>query len=149
MFVTWSQMALCKYLNFPLSDRRFDSFFFTTMKHKEKFSSWITKTHQKRMYVCIYAYNYTRMCVYVYAYVRILIRVCAYVHTRMCVYSYAYVRIIRVCAVNVYLSGTVTVGPTVIIFLGIQFSLVNKFLATCASFGVEWTCSYDLRCVRF
>ena len=38
---------------------------------------------------------------------RILIRVCAYAYTRMCVYSYAYVRIIRVCAVNVYLSGTV------------------------------------------
>ena len=57
--------------------------------------------------IAIYAYNYTRMCVYVYAYVRILIRVCAYVHMRMCVYSYAYVRIIRVCTVNVYLSGTV------------------------------------------
>ena len=44
-----------------------------------------------------------------HAYVRIGIRVCAYDHTRMCVYSYAYVRIIRVCTVNVYLSGTVVV----------------------------------------
>ena len=64
------------------------------------------------MYVRLCAYNYTRMCVYSYAYVRILIHVCAYKHTRMCVYSYAYVRIIRVCAVNVYLSGTVSYGLT-------------------------------------
>ena len=45
----------------------------------------------------------------VYAYVRIRIHVCVYNHTHMCVWSYAYVRIKRVCAVNVYLSGTVHV----------------------------------------
>ena len=47
------------------------------------------------------------MCVYLYAYVHMLIRICAYTHMRMCIYSYQYVRIIRVCAVTVYLSGTV------------------------------------------
>ena len=60
-----------------------------------------------RITIRVCAYKHTRMCVYSYAYVRILICVCAYKHTRMCVYSYAYVRIIRICAVNVYLSGTV------------------------------------------
>ena len=50
-----------------------------------------------RITIRVCAYRYTRMCVYLYAYVRM----------RMCVYSYVYVRIIRVCAVNVYLSGTV------------------------------------------
>ena len=44
------------------------------------------------MRIC--AYNYTRMCVQVHVY---CICVCAYTHTR----------IIRVCAVNIYLNGTV------------------------------------------
>ena len=80
-------ISFVQYVNFPLSDRRF----FRTMKHKEKFSSWIPKTHQTRMYMCLCAYSYTRI-------VRITICVCTYLRTRMCVYSYAYVHmIIHVC----------------------------------------------------
>ena len=57
--------------------------------------------------MCVYARITIRVCAY--RYVRILICICAYAYTRMCVYSCAYVRIIRVCAVNVYLSGTVNI----------------------------------------
>ena len=38
-----------------------DSFSFTTMKHKETFSSWITKTHKTCMYT---VYAYMRICEY-------------------------------------------------------------------------------------
>ena len=92
-----------------------DSFSFTTMKHKEKFSSWITDTSDLHVYeyICVYIYAYVRIIIRICAYkhtqnyVRINIRVCACNHTHMCLYSYAYVRIKRVCAVNIYLSGTV------------------------------------------
>ena len=97
-----NMISICfmQIFQFSLLDRRFDSFFFTTMKHKEKIYVLNNKDTSD-------AHVYAYMRVYLYAYVRIGIRVCAYAHTRMCVYSYAYVRIIRVCAVNVYLSGTV------------------------------------------
>ena len=102
-------VSFVQYVNFPLLARSFLRLFLfhnnETQRNFFVLNNKDTSDSHVYAYLCVYICAY--VCITIYAYVRINIRICAYNHMRMCVYSYTYVGIKRVCAVNVYLSGTV------------------------------------------